>query len=130
MSLVINFDPKLMNLNDAAEGGLTRQFGEKAPFLKNIDNNSGVCTLGFQPAAGPGRQGRGGSGDADVRIERAGRGDDRRGQRDGHGRVRRECQSDGRPVPRRHPAIEFFFILFPDSRQGNTAREMPQVPGR
>ncbi|MDP2916241.1 MAG: secretin N-terminal domain-containing protein [Candidatus Aminicenantes bacterium] len=60
MSLVINYDPKLMNLKDVAEGGLTRQFGEKAPFLKNIDNGSGVCTIGFSsPQPGKGIKGGG-----------------------------------------------------------------------
>ena len=60
MSLVINYDPKLMNLKDVAEGGLTRQFGDKAPFLKNIDNGSGVCTIGFSsPQPGKGIKGGG-----------------------------------------------------------------------
>ena len=60
MSLVINYDPKLVNLKDVAEGGLTRQLGEKAPFLKNIDNGSGVCTIGFSsPQTGKGIKGGG-----------------------------------------------------------------------
>ena len=60
MSLVINYNPKLMNLKDVAEGGLTRQFGEKAPFLKNIDNASGACTIGFSsPGTGKGIKGGG-----------------------------------------------------------------------
>ena len=60
MSLVINYNPKLMNLKDVAEGGLTRQSGEKAPFLKNIDNASGACTIGFSsPGTGKGIKGGG-----------------------------------------------------------------------
>jgi len=60
MSLVLNYDPKLMNLKDVLEGGLMRQFGEKAPFLKNIDNNSGLCTIGFSsPQVGKGIKGGG-----------------------------------------------------------------------
>lgn len=74
MSLVINYDPKLMNLNDAAEGGLTRQFGEKAPFLKNIDNGSGVCTLGFSSPQ-PGRGVKGGGVLATLSFEAKGPGE-------------------------------------------------------
>jgi len=60
MSMVINFDPRIMNLKDVAEGGITRQSGERAPFLKNIDNGSGVCTLGFSsPTPGKGIKGGG-----------------------------------------------------------------------
>jgi general secretion pathway protein D len=60
LSLVVNFDPKLMNLKDAAEGGLTRQLGDKVPFLKNIDNASGACTIGFSsPVTGKGIKGGG-----------------------------------------------------------------------
>jgi len=60
MSLTISFDPKLISLRDVREGGLTRQLGEKVPFMKNFDNNSGLCTLGFSgPQLGRGMKGGG-----------------------------------------------------------------------
>jgi general secretion pathway protein D len=60
MSVILGYDPKLVSLKDVAEGGVTRQSGDKAPFLKNIDNNSGVCTIGYSsPASGKGFKGAG-----------------------------------------------------------------------
>ena len=60
MSLVLNYNPKVINLKDVAEGGMTRQFGEKPPFLKNFDNNAGICTIGFSsPQIGKGIKGGG-----------------------------------------------------------------------
>ncbi len=60
MSLTISFDPKLATLKEVREGGLTRLLGDKVPFLKNIDNNSGICTLGFSsPQLGKGMKGGG-----------------------------------------------------------------------
>lgn len=60
MSLNISYNPQLLNLKDVAEGGLVRQLGEQAPFLKNIDNNGGICTLGFSsPQIGKGLRGGG-----------------------------------------------------------------------
>jgi general secretion pathway protein D len=48
MSLVLNYNPQVVTLKDVTEGGLSRQFGgEKMPFLKNVDNTAGACTLGF-----------------------------------------------------------------------------------
>jgi len=59
MSLSLNFNPQVVTLKDVTEGGLSRQFGgEKMPFLKNIDNASGTCTLGFtSPRTGKGFKG-------------------------------------------------------------------------
>jgi general secretion pathway protein D len=60
LSLSISFNPQLVTLKDAIEGGLTRQMGEKIPFLKNIDSGAGVCTLGFSsPQIGRGLKGGG-----------------------------------------------------------------------
>lgn len=60
MSLTISFDPKLISLKDVREGGLTRQLGDKVPFMKNFDNASGICTLGFSsPQLGRGMKGGG-----------------------------------------------------------------------
>jgi general secretion pathway protein D len=60
LSLVLNYNPKQMTLKDVSEGGLVRQLGDKVPFLKNIDNNGGVCTIGFSsPQIGRGAKGGG-----------------------------------------------------------------------
>jgi hypothetical protein len=55
MSLSINFNPRILNLKTVSEGGLGRSLGEKVPFLQNIDNNAGICTIGFSsPQIGKG----------------------------------------------------------------------------
>jgi general secretion pathway protein D len=60
MSLTINFNPRVLNLKDVVEGNLARQLGPNAPFLKNIDNNGGVCVIGFtSPQIGKGVRGGG-----------------------------------------------------------------------
>jgi type II secretory pathway component GspD/PulD (secretin) len=57
-SLVLSFDPQILNLKDVLEGGGLRQLGEKVPFLKNI--SGGSCTIGFSsPPGGTGFKGRG-----------------------------------------------------------------------
>jgi general secretion pathway protein D len=61
-SLTVNlsFNPQVARLKDVSEGGLGRQLGEKVPFLKNIDNASGACTIGLSsPAPGKGIKGGG-----------------------------------------------------------------------
>jgi len=59
-SVSLSFDPRIMTLKDVSEGGISRQFGSGAPFLKNIDNNSGSCTIGFSsPQMGKGAKGGG-----------------------------------------------------------------------
>lgn len=53
LSLSLSFNPQIVKLKDAIEGGFVRQLGEKVPFLKNIAEGS--CTLGFsspQPSRG------------------------------------------------------------------------------
>jgi general secretion pathway protein D len=47
LSLNLSFNPQVVRLKDVVEGGLTRQLGENVPFLKNIDNSGGSCTIGF-----------------------------------------------------------------------------------
>jgi hypothetical protein len=60
MSMTINYNPQILTLKSVAEGDLTRQLGDRIPFLQNIDQNSGVCTLGFSaPQAGRGIRGGG-----------------------------------------------------------------------
>jgi len=51
LSLSISFDSSLARLKDIAKGSLLAQLGEEAPFLKNIDNSSGSCTIGFSSTA-------------------------------------------------------------------------------
>ena len=58
LSLVLTFDPRILNLKDVLEGSALRQIGEKVPFLKNI--SGGTCTIGFSaPPGGRGFKGRG-----------------------------------------------------------------------
>jgi general secretion pathway protein D len=60
LSLALSYNSKVVNLKDVVEGGLMRQLGEKVPFLKNIDNASGMCTIGFSsPQVGKGLKGEG-----------------------------------------------------------------------
>ncbi len=47
LSLNLSFNPQVIKLKDVIEGDLTRQMGEKVPFLKNVDNSGGSCTIGF-----------------------------------------------------------------------------------
>ncbi len=61
-SLTVNlgFNPQVSRLKEVSEGGLGRQMGEKVPFLKNIDNASGACTIGLSsPSPGKGIKGGG-----------------------------------------------------------------------
>jgi len=60
VSVTINFNPQVLNLKDVAEGNLSRQLGGNVPFLKNIDNNAGLCVIGFSsPQIGRGFKGGG-----------------------------------------------------------------------
>ncbi len=58
LSLTVTFDPRVVGLKDASEGGLSRQAGGPPSFLKHIDP-SGVCTLGFSTSQ-PGKGVKGG----------------------------------------------------------------------
>jgi general secretion pathway protein D len=46
-SMNVTFNSQVMHLKEVTEGPLLRQGGAAVPFFKNIDNNSGICTLGF-----------------------------------------------------------------------------------
>ncbi len=60
-STTVSFNPQVLKLKDVTPGPILTQLGPSAPFLKNIDNASGTCTIGFTspdmnrgtPAAGP-----------------------------------------------------------------------------
>ena len=61
-SLTVNlgFNPQIARLKEVTEGGLGRKVGEKVPFLSNIDNSSGACTIGLSsPTPGQGIKGGG-----------------------------------------------------------------------
>jgi len=47
LSLSVSYNSQLLNLKDVVAGGLIRQLGSDVPFLKNIDNTSGIATIGF-----------------------------------------------------------------------------------
>jgi general secretion pathway protein D len=47
MSLNISFDPGLVKLKEVVRREFLNRLGKDVPFLKNIDNSSGVCTIGF-----------------------------------------------------------------------------------
>jgi len=47
MSVNLSFDPSVVKLKQIERGSVTAQAGREAPFLENIDNSSGTCTIGF-----------------------------------------------------------------------------------
>jgi hypothetical protein len=47
MSLNISFDPASVKLKEVIKREFLNRLGKDVPFLKNIDNSSGVCTIGF-----------------------------------------------------------------------------------
>ncbi|MBM3292957.1 MAG: hypothetical protein FJY82_00370 [Candidatus Aminicenantes bacterium] len=60
ISVTFNYNPRSLVLKDVTEGNLARQLGANIPFLKNIDNNAGICVIGFSsPQVGRGFKGSG-----------------------------------------------------------------------
>ncbi len=59
MSVTVSYNPRFVSLKDVSESGMTRSLGGNAPFLKNIDNGAGVCTIGFTAEPGKGTKGGG-----------------------------------------------------------------------
>lgn len=56
----LNFNSQVLELTQVQEGPLVSGSGEKAPFLQNVDNASGICTLGYStPNAVRGFRGNG-----------------------------------------------------------------------
>jgi len=47
MSLNISFDPGSVQLKEVVRREFLNRLGKDVPFLKNIDNSSGACTIGF-----------------------------------------------------------------------------------
>jgi general secretion pathway protein D len=60
MSLNISFDPSVIRLKEVVRREFLNRLGENVPFLENIDNSSGICTIGFSsPDVGKGLRGTG-----------------------------------------------------------------------
>ena len=60
MSISLSFNPEVVRLKEVIQGRFLSQLGENVPFLKNIDNSSGICILGFSnPVTGKGIRGTG-----------------------------------------------------------------------
>jgi len=60
MSFNISFNPQVLELKQVVAGGYVQQFGQNTSFLDNIDNASGMCTIGFSsPEVSKGFKGRG-----------------------------------------------------------------------
>jgi len=60
MSFNVSFNPQVLELNQVNAGGYVQQFGKNPSFLSNIDNASGMCTIGFSsPEVSKGFKGRG-----------------------------------------------------------------------
>lgn len=59
-SMSVSYDPQVLEAKQILPGGIISQLGENAPFLKNIDNGSGQCTIAFSsPHVGKGFKGAG-----------------------------------------------------------------------
>ncbi|MBN1225105.1 MAG: hypothetical protein JXB23_17785 [Candidatus Aminicenantes bacterium] len=60
MSFNVSFNPQVLELSQVVAGGYVQQFGKNPSFLGNIDNASGMCTIGFSsPEVSRGFKGRG-----------------------------------------------------------------------
>ncbi len=47
MTLNLSFNPQVLRLKEIVKGSIAARLGEEVPFLQNIDNSSGSCTIGF-----------------------------------------------------------------------------------
>lgn len=47
MSVNLSFNPSVVKLKQIQKGSIADQAGREAPFLQNIDESSGMCTIGF-----------------------------------------------------------------------------------
>jgi general secretion pathway protein D len=47
LSVNLSFNPSVVKLKQIERGSIAAQAGKEAPFLQNIDNSSGMCTIGF-----------------------------------------------------------------------------------
>lgn len=59
-SMGISYNPQVLEVKQIVPGAIITRGGENVPFLKNIDNSSGMCTIGFSsPHLGKGIKGSG-----------------------------------------------------------------------
>jgi general secretion pathway protein D len=59
-SMGISYNPQVLEVKQIVPGAIITRGGENIPFLKNIDNSSGMCTIGFSsPHVGKGIKGSG-----------------------------------------------------------------------
>jgi len=47
MTVNLSYNPSVIELKQIVQGSIAGQMGEDVPFLQNIDNSSGTCTIGF-----------------------------------------------------------------------------------
>jgi general secretion pathway protein D len=47
MTMNLSFNPQVLELKQVVQGSIASRMGEDVPFLQNIDNSSGTCTIGF-----------------------------------------------------------------------------------
>ncbi|UCE39779.1 MAG: hypothetical protein JSV17_09820, partial [Candidatus Aminicenantes bacterium] len=47
MTLNLSFNPQVIELKQVVQGSIATRLGQDVPFLQNIDNSSGTCTIGF-----------------------------------------------------------------------------------
>ena len=47
MTLNLSFNPQVLELKQVVQGSIATRLGQDVPFLQNIDNSSGTCTIGF-----------------------------------------------------------------------------------
>ncbi len=47
MTLNLSFNPQVLELKQVVQGSIATRLGKEVPFLQNIDNSSGTCTIGF-----------------------------------------------------------------------------------
>jgi general secretion pathway protein D len=47
MTLNLSFNPQVLELKQVVQGSISTRLGENVPFLQNIDNASGTCTIGL-----------------------------------------------------------------------------------
>lgn len=47
MTLNLSFNPQVLELKQVVKGTIATRLGQDVPFLQNIDNSSGTCTIGF-----------------------------------------------------------------------------------
>jgi general secretion pathway protein D len=47
MTLNLSYNPQVVELKQVVQGSIANRMGEDIPFLQNIDNAAGTCTIGF-----------------------------------------------------------------------------------